>query len=349
MLFDPPMDEYTDADRLIQHIRERLKLLWREDLDEKVTRFEATIENGRNLDDCWDSIYVDGQCALQSKQKLLRFLQETALMALNFKNEKTPKPETQIAIIDSGCLLSRQCFRIRVDVVGITVSEDVATVAYAGVPLFKAKTYLSVPHGSYEGRLALYFIPRYMIPALVCISKNLVVCAYIPIDSTEKIDDSTRKGLVGAMAQALMASDLRQTFHSMAYLDSFEQIDLGEYQKFVPKIVPAITNMYLNHALRFVANDKLDSCLASMQAHGFWNLLSESNDLPAKKAERVRALATMGLVTSYDRDWNRVGEIVKSKGYLFDEIVSDFQRSYHANGYRTIAKSDDLKYISCFV
>lgn len=60
----------------------------------------------------------------------------------------------------------------------------------------------------------------------------------------------------------------------------------------------ADTNLYLNHALCFVPDNKLYSCQEIMQQHGFWDLLSARKDPPDKKAGRVQALASLGLVAS---------------------------------------------------
>jgi hypothetical protein len=348
MLFKPQIDENDDANSLISHVDERLKLLTRDDVNERVTMFETAMEKQSSLDGKWAAIYVDDDCALRGKQKLANFIQSTASLAKENKSS-VPTPESKIAIIDSGCLLSRQCFRIRTDSVHIKAADDIVTVVYEGTPLFIAQTCPGAPQGNYDGLLALYFLPKYMIPALVCISQNLTVCAYIPNNSSVKIDDATRQGVVGALSQALFAKDLRDNLNSITFTDDIEAVDLGEYQKFFPKLMPLVTDMYLNHALRFVPDSKLNSCRQIMAAQGFWNLLSQSKDSAPNKARRVRSLGTLGLVTSYIRNVTWVTGILAAEGFDFDQVVSDFELCNRDNGYPIIAKSTNSQNIMCFV
>jgi hypothetical protein len=154
---------------------------------------------------------------------------------------------------------------------------------------------------------------------------------------------------VGALSQALFAKDLRDNLNSITFTDDIEAVDLGEYQKFFPKLMPLVTDMYLNHALRFVPDSKLNSCRQIMAEQGFWNLLSQSKDSAPNKARRVRSLGTLGLVTSYIRNVTWVTGILAAEGFDFDQVVSDFELCNRDNGYPIIAKSTNSQNIMCFV
>lgn len=355
MLLAPPMDEYKDVNRLIAHVHARLKLLSQDDLDERVGRFEAVTESGEGLNGHWDVIYLDSERALSGREKLSKFVHDTGASAMNYKIEAPLKAETAIAIMDSGSLLSRQCLRIRVDHITVDVEKDSSMVKYADVPLFSAATIRGAPQGTNAGLLGLYFLPEYMIPALVCTAGQSIVCAYLPTPASQEISDETRQGLVGAMAQVLFAEGLRGTINHLAQIDDFENIDLGEYQRFVPKVTPAITNLYLNHALCFVPDNRLYSCQEIMQQHGFWDLLSARKDPPDKKAGRVQALAALGLVASCVTDRKLVAGIIESQGFALDDVLADLASCFDKNGYPLTGESivpnaeGDTRNITCFV
>jgi hypothetical protein len=88
----------------------------------------------------------------------------------------------------------------------------------------------------------------------------------------------------------------------------------------------AITNLYLNHALCFVADDKVRACAADMRRQGFWSVLGEDPDL-------VEGLAAFGLTTSFTDIPDYVESLLALHGISMKKLLGALHAHQSRAGY----------------
>ncbi len=92
-------------------------------------------------------------------------------------------------------------------------------------------------------------------------------------------------------------------------------------------------NLYLNFALCFVSNEKLSGCNEQMQKHVFWNVLRRTEDPASKKAERIRGLAALGLITSCTFEESIAVRLLQESGFSHKDVVANLLASTKEFGY----------------
>jgi len=142
-----------------------------------------------------------------------------------------------------------------------------------------------------------------------------------------------QRGYAEALAHVLRDDEMRARTHWGIEVDDFENRDLMEFQHIAPKVTPVITNLYLNHALCFVSDEKLGKINQLMEKHGFWNVLSTPIDSPSEKAERIRGLAALGLVASCATGRDNTAHFLKELGFCLEDILANLWESYKVDGY----------------
>ena len=333
ILLGPPTDEYVDFDRLSARVIERLKLLSRGDLDEHVRQFEAAISTGGVLDGSWESIYIDNDLVAQERETRANWMKSRGVTDQEKEggNFKTPPAYTAG---DMASLLGRTTIRIGVDEVSIEVSQGRSTVSFNGEALFSARSYPEIEEGIQKGLLSLHFVPTYKSLALVCTCEKGLVCAsFFPCIEGLSVPEDERRGYAESMARVLLDDELRALLHFAVEQGDYENRESDEWESVAPKVTPAITNMYLNFALCFVSNEKLSRCHEIMEKHGFWNVLSREDDPPREKAERVRGLAALGLITSCALEESVAVHMVEELGFSYKGVVDNLLASTAESGY----------------
>jgi hypothetical protein len=333
MLLAPPADEYVDLNNLTGRLHTRLKLMRCEDLDDHVQAFEEAVTGGRDIYEQCDCLFLDAETVKASRSvytKRCKFQEEG-----DGEERRRGSLSAGVPVSDLAAQLNRSMIRIRVDEVVVEIGKGhICKVKTGDNLLFEVSSFPEIAQGVVSGWLSIHFLPTYLSLAVVCSSEaGAVFAIFIACSDSIAIPEQIQRGYAEAMSRVVRDEAVRGILHEAIESDDFENMDNIGFEDVVPKVTPAITNLYLNHALCFVSDEKVGGVQEMMRRSGFWDVLSRTGDAPHQKTKRIEGLAALGLLRTFIADEAMMAQLMEQKGFSFEEVVANLAVSSAEHGY----------------
>lgn len=334
---------------LASHLNERLKLLSAPDLDERVAEMEETLEKYSDLDGHGHCIYLDDQRVDDVNWRLYQHLRA---IAPGLKDMKGPdlkgktREEKRQAIHEFGKaldraatgidqvdpkdlqrllriwahLLHRAIVCLRVDQVECEIGADGRWTVHAdGAPVFSAPASAECNRaGRVPAWLTLYYLPDDYDIALICVDDKGALFALFG----DRVPAMQRDMLTPAIRVVIGERNRRETLGSYLRMHA----GMRDEPLLQPGAAARLTErFYFNHAMRFVVDANLDTCLKTLRTNGLWRILDE-------EGSNVNAMAALGLIQSWTSDEACIRTLLAQREMDVDQVAALLARAQAAHG-----------------